>query len=97
LLKGGVIDTAEEFNYTIWEKGVKTILSFLDPCNKDESIMLQNERKLINQHNQKYPDHHINFNSLPCWWSSLRYSHNRPELKTKFIEKINSLNADLKL
>ena len=89
LYKGGTIDKAEEFNYVIWQKGVRTILSFLDPEKDKEKEFLKKELKLIGSHNQKYPDHKITFDVLPLWSSTLRTETSK--IKKMLIERIKSL------
>lgn len=58
---GAYIQKYEELQFLVWEKGVRNVLSFLNPFSE----LLKNEKKFIIQHNKSYPDYKITFNSLP--------------------------------
>lgn len=91
LYAGGFINSNEELDFLINKIGIRSILSFLDPKDCYQRMLLDNELKFINQHNNKHPKNIIFFDSLPCWIPIITIRENSKKYKEALAKKIENI------
>lgn len=84
LYKGASITKQEEFNSIVYEKGVRSIISFL-PAN-----LSWKELDFVDKFNTSHPNYPISHSVINLWDCGIK-SERRPGLEAEFVRKVNEL------
>ncbi len=88
LYRGGVIQNQAQLDFLIHEKGIKSVLSFINPYSQEDKKFLKTELPLINNAKEKTG---LNFDYYDCFLRRDEIYENEQKYITEYAEKINKM------
>ncbi|HSA06472.1 MAG TPA: hypothetical protein P5556_04775 [Candidatus Gastranaerophilales bacterium] len=88
LYRGGTIQTQQQMDFLIHEKGIKSVLSLINPNSERNKIFLRNEIPLINNAKEKTG---LNFDYYDCFFKQSDIYKNEQKYINEYAEIINKL------